>query len=155
MNRFGVLGLLLLLSGCGGGLSQSLSDTWNKFLTPDFSWNRDRAVSADRAPARTLEGSGAATASPMSRYAAPASRPATRTAAAQSGCYVGRLTGEGNTCQAMRTNGGNLLMLAGPLRGFGTGDAVCVCGIPSAQQFCNQGLTFLIREIDTDCGSIR
>jgi hypothetical protein len=55
----------------------------------------------------------------------------------------------------MRTDGGNLLTLAGPLRGFGTGDAVCVCGVPAAQQFCHQGLTLLIREISDSCANIQ
>jgi len=130
--------LLLLLTGCG--------DTWYKIPMPDFSWFRDRSVSADRAPARVAE-KGSAQAS---RAAAPAVR-----TAAQDGCYRGRLTAEGNTCQAMRTDGGDLLTLAGPLRGFGSGDAVCVCGIPSARQFCGQGLTLLVREIGDSCGNIQ
>lgn len=153
MKRFLTIApILLLLTGCG--------DTWDKFLTPDFAWSRDRAVSADRAPARA-----AAYQAPAS-LAAPTSRPVSRTAqnsaqrsnqrtAAQSGCYRGRLTDEGNTCQAMRTDGGELITLGGPLRGFGSGDAVCVCGVPSAQQFCGQGTTLLIREIDTDCKDIQ
>jgi hypothetical protein len=130
-----LLPLLLLLGGCG--------DTWDKFMTPDFAWFGDRAVSADRVPAAA----GAAPARPA--------RTATRTAAAQSGCYRGRLTEEGNTCQAMRTEGGDLLTLAGPLRGFGSGDVVCVCGIPARQQFCKQGLTLLIREISSTCADIQ
>ncbi len=153
MKKMAAMGtLLLLLTGCG--------DTWNKFMTPDFSWSRDRAVSADRTPARAAQAQ--APLAPMSqptpslvpRAAAPGSRPATRTAAT-AGCYRGKLTAEGHTCQAMRTDGGDLLTLAGPLRGFGSGDTVCVCGIPSARQFCEQGTTLLIREIDTDCKDIR
>lgn len=136
MRTLLVIPVLLLLSGCGG--------TWDSFMTPDFSsWFGDRAVSADRAPA------GAGT--------APASSPrtATRTAAVQSGCYRGRLTEEGNTCRAMRTDRGELLTLAGSLRGFGPGDAVCVCGIPARQQFCKQGLTLLVRDISTTCADIQ
>lgn len=140
---FWIAPILLLLSGCG--------DTWNKFLTPDYSWSRDRSVSADRTPAR----SGAAQAPVATGSPGWSSQPATRTAAAQSGCYRGRLTEEGNTCQAMRTDGGELMTLAGPLRGFGAGDAVCVCGIPASQQFCNQGLTLLIREISDVCSNIQ
>jgi hypothetical protein len=153
MKKMAAMGtLLLLLTGCG--------DTWNKFMTPDFSWSHDRAVSADRTPARAVDTR--APLAPMAqptpslipRTAAPASRAAARTAA-KAGCYRGQLTAEGNTCQAMRTDGGDLLTLAGPLRGFGAGDTVCVCGIPSAQQFCGQGTTLLIREIDTDCAGIQ
>lgn len=144
MTRLAVIGaILLLLAGCG--------DTWDKFLTPDFSWNRDRSVSADRTPA----GEAMAPQQTSRRAASPGYRPATSRTAAQSGCYRGRLTAEGNTCQAMRTDGGDLFTLAGPLRGFGPGDAVCVCGIPSAQQFCRQGLTLLIREIGDDCANIQ
>jgi len=152
VTRLALIGMLvLLLAGCG--------DTWNKFTTPDFSWSRDSAVSADRTPATAgaqapLAAMSQPTPSLAPRSAAPAYRPATRTAAT-GGCYRGRLTAEGNTCQAMRTDGGDLLTLAGPLRGFGAGDTVCVCGIPSAQQFCNQGMTLLIREIDADCKDIR
>jgi hypothetical protein len=127
--------VLLLLGGCG--------DTWDKFMSPDFTLFGDRAASADRVPA-------AAGASSASSPAA-----ATRTAAAQSGCYRGRLTEEGSTCQAMRTDSGDLLTLAGPLRGFGAGDVVCVCGIPARQQFCKQGLTLLIREISDTCANIQ
>lgn len=145
MKRFAVLlPLLLLAAGCG--------DTWDRFTTPDFSWSRDRALSADRTPAAAPE-RGTRTA-PLPRETARQSGGSYRTAA-ESGCYRGRLTGEGNTCQAMRTDGGNLLTLAGPLRGFGTGDAVCVCGVPAAQQFCHQGLTLLIREISDSCANIQ
>jgi hypothetical protein len=153
VKKLAVIGtLLLLLAGCG--------DTWKKFTTPDFSWSRDRAVSADRAPAGAagtrapLAAMSQATPSLAPLTSAPAYRPATRTAAT-GGCYRGRLTAEGNTCQAMRTDGGDLLTLAGPLRGFGAGDTVCVCGIPATQQFCGQGVTLLIREIDADCKDIR
>ena len=136
---------MLLLAGCG--------DTWDKFLTPDFSGNRDRSVSADR----TAVPYSAAAQAPVSA-GAPAPRgysTSTRTAAAQSGCYRGRLTAEGNTCQAMRTEGGELMTLAGPLRGFGVGDSVCVCGVPASQPFCKQGMTLLIREISDTCADIR
>ena len=157
MRKLAAIGtLLLLLSGCG----DTLNDTWNKFTTPDFSWseNQDRAVSADRTSANAAQapmGAMSYQAQPSNgRAAAPAARSTSRTAAA-GGCYRGKLTGEGMTCQAMRTDGGDLLMLAGPRRGFGTGDSVCVCGIPSAEQFCGQGMTLLIREIDVDCRDIR
>lgn len=118
-----LLPLLLLAAGCG--------DTWDKFTTPDFDWNRDRALSADRpsAVATDLHAAG--------------------------GCYRGRLTAEGNTCQAMRTDDGDLFTLGGPLRGFAAGDSVCVCGIPAAQQFCDQGVTLLIREISDNCANIQ
>lgn len=131
-----LLPLLLLAAGCG--------DTWDKFTTPDFAWNRDRALSAD------LRASG----TPAFREAVRASGGEAVTAAA-GGCYRGRLTAEGNTCQAMRTDGGDLFTLGGPLRGFAAGDSVCVCGIPAAQQFCDQGVTLLIREISDNCANIQ
>ena len=71
------------------------------------------------------------------------------------GCFRGRLTDEGDTCQAMRTDDGSLFTLGGPLRGFGPGDRVCVCGFSAAQPFCRQGTTFIIREISDTCGDIR
>ena len=71
------------------------------------------------------------------------------------GCFRGRLTDEGDTCQAMRTESGSLLTLGGPLRGFGPGDRVCVCGFNAPQPFCRQGTTFIIREISDTCGDIR
>jgi len=135
MRSLLVIPVLLLLAGCG--------DTWDSFMSRSLSWFGDRSVSADRVPAST----GTAPAS--------ASRAGTRTAAVQSGCYRGRLTEEGNTCRAMRTDRGDLLTLAGSLRGFGTGDTVCVCGIPARQQFCKQGLTLLVRDISTTCADIQ
>lgn len=71
------------------------------------------------------------------------------------GCYRGRLTGEGETCQAMRTDGGKLITLGGPRRGFVAGDRICVCGVRAPQQFCRQGLTVVIREISDTCADIR
>jgi hypothetical protein len=71
------------------------------------------------------------------------------------GCFRGRLTDEGDTCQAMRTESGSLLTLGGPLRGFGPGDRVCVCGFNAPEPFCRQGTTFIIREISDNCGDIR
>lgn len=139
-----LLPLLLLAAGCG--------DTWDKFTTPDFAWNRDRALSADRTSAAATDLG--ARGMPVFREAERVSGGEARTAAA-GGCYRGRLTAEGNTCQAMRTEGGNLLTLAGPLRGFAAGDSVCVCGIPAAQQFCDQGVTLLIREISDNCANIQ
>ena len=137
MTRFALLlPLLLAVAGCG--------DTWDKFMTPDFSWSHDRAMSADRTAGP-----------PAYRDAVRASGGDARTAAATSGCYRGRLTEEGNTCQAMRTEGGNLLTLAGPLRGFGSGDTVCVCGVAAVQQFCHQGLTLLVRDISDTCADVR
>ncbi len=116
-----VFPLLLALAGCG--------DTWEKFKTPDFSWSRDRVLSADR------------TAGPGDQRAA--------------GCYRGRLTEEGNTCQAMRTDDGGLLTLAGPLRGFASGDSVCVCGVAAARPFCEQGVTLLVRDISDSCANVQ
>lgn len=131
MKRFAVLlPLLLLMSGCG--------DTWETFTNWNFGGGHDRAVSADRAPAAA-----AGTLAPSVRTTEPG------------GCYRGKLTGEGQTCQAMRTENGGLLTLAGPLRGFGTGDSVCVCGVPASQQFCKQGLTLLVRDIDVTCADIQ
>ncbi len=66
-------------------------------------------------------------------------------------CYEGILTKEGVTCQAMRTGDGRLLTLGGPLRGFGPGDRVCVCGPPSVTSFCQQGTTIYIALIDDSC----
>jgi hypothetical protein len=131
-----LLPLVLAVAGCG--------DTWEKFKTPDFSWSHDRAVSADRTAGTAAY-----------RDAVRASGGETRTAAAVSGCYRGRLTAEGNTCQAMRTDSGNLFTLAGPLRGFGSGDSVCVCGVAAAQQFCGQGVTLLVRDIADNCASVQ
>jgi hypothetical protein len=67
-------------------------------------------------------------------------------------CYSGRLTNEGVTCQAMRTDDGRLLTLGGPLRGFGPGDRVCVCGPVAETAFCEQGTTIYIAEISARCG---
>lgn len=145
MKRFAVLlPLLLLTAGCG--------DTWEKLTTWDFGWGGERAVSTDRTPVAVPDTRGQTQPTPGS-----ASGWTARTArsAATDGCYRGKLTGEGNTCQAMRTENGSLLTLAGPLRGFGTGDPVCVCGVPASQQFCHQGLTLLIREISDSCANIQ
>ena len=71
------------------------------------------------------------------------------------GCFRGRLTDEGDTCQAMRTETGRLITLGGPLRGFGPGDAVCVCGIRADRPFCRQGVTVVIREISDTCADIQ
>ncbi|MGY9057987.1 MAG: DUF5818 domain-containing protein [Alphaproteobacteria bacterium] len=68
-------------------------------------------------------------------------------------CYTGRLTNEGDTCQALRTNDGRLLTLAGPLRGFGVGDNVCVCGPVAETAFCQQGTTIYVAEIDLRCAN--
>lgn len=68
-------------------------------------------------------------------------------------CYTGRLTSEGVTCQAMRTNDGRLLTLGGPLRGFGSGDRVCVCGTVAEVSFCQQGTTVYVARIDTHCNA--
>lgn len=70
---------------------------------------------------------------------------------APSNCYRGKLTSEGVSCQAMRTNDGRLITLGGPLRGFGPGDAVCVCGPVAETSFCQQGTTIYVAQIDTRC----
>jgi hypothetical protein len=70
---------------------------------------------------------------------------------ASSKCYSGKLTTEGVSCQAMRTNKGRLLTLGGPLRGFRAGDAVCVCGPVAKTSFCQQGTTIYLAEIDVRC----
>ena len=70
---------------------------------------------------------------------------------ASSKCYSGKLTTEGVSCQAMRTNKGRLLTLGGPLRGFGAGDAVCVCGPVAKTSFCQQGITIYLAHIDVRC----
>ena len=70
---------------------------------------------------------------------------------ASNSCYEGILTKEGVTCQAMRTVDGRLLTLGGPLRGFGAGDRVCVCGPPSVTSFCQQGTTIYVALIDDSC----
>lgn len=72
-------------------------------------------------------------------------------APAPNNCYSGRLTGEGVTCQAMRTDDGRLLTLGGPLRGFGPGDRVCVCGPVAEISFCQQGTTIYVAQIDARC----
>ena len=68
-----------------------------------------------------------------------------------SNCYIGKLTTEGVSCQAMRTLKGRLLTLGGPLRGFGPGDSVCVCGPLAETSFCQQGTTIYVAQIDTRC----
>ncbi|HAT34537.1 MAG TPA: hypothetical protein DCS82_02385 [Rhodospirillaceae bacterium] len=73
--------------------------------------------------------------------------------AAPNNCYIGQLTGEGVTCQAMRTDDGRLLTLGGPLRGFGPGDRVCVCGPVAEISFCQQGTTVYVAKIDVRCTS--
>lgn len=70
-------------------------------------------------------------------------------------CVAGSLTQEGLYCRALRGDDGMLYALAGPLRGFGPGDAVCVCGYVPGEQFCKQGTTFIVSEIDTTCAAIR
>ena len=71
-----------------------------------------------------------------------------------SNCYKGTLNTEGITCQALRTNDGRLITLGGPLRGFGPGDSVCVCGPASATSFCQQGTTIYIARIDVNCPEV-
>lgn len=130
--RFAVVLMLSLLSaGCG--------NTWEKFMTPDFGPPRDDvAVSSDR-----VRGSSQV----FQKQATIGTPPA--------GCYRGRLTDEGDTCQALRTEGGALLTLGGALRGFGSGDSVCVCGFRSENQFCKQGITMIVRDISNTCADIR
>ena len=70
---------------------------------------------------------------------------------APSNCYSGKLTTEGVSCQAMRTNKGRLLTLGGPLRGFRAGDAVCFCGPVAKTSFCQQGITIYLAHIDVRC----
>jgi len=140
VKRFAVmLPLLLLISGCG--------DTWDKLTSWDGWWGHDRSVSAERTPVAVPDTPAQSRAGAQPLWAGPAP--------AGDGCYRGKLTNEGHTCQAMRTENGGLLTLAGPLRGFGTGDSVCVCGVPATQQFCKQGLTFLIRDISDTCANIQ
>ena len=127
----------LLCAGCG--------NTWEQFMTPDFGPSRgdvavsgDRVVSGDRARGQSQV---------FQKQAVVGAPPA--------GCYRGRLTDEGETCQALRTEGGALLTLGGALRGFGSGDSVCVCGFRSANQFCKQGITMIVRDISDTCADIR
>ena len=54
----------------------------------------------------------------------------------------------------LRTNDGRLATLGGPLRGFGPGDSVCVCGPASATSFCQQGTTIYIARIDVNCPEV-
>jgi len=72
-----------------------------------------------------------------------------------SGCYRGRLMGEGVTCQAMRTDAGELITLGGPRCGFATGDRVCVFGAKPRDQFYRRGVTMVIREVSDTCADIR
>lgn len=127
----------VLCAGCG--------NTWEKFMTPDFGPTRgDVAVSSDR----VVSGDRMRGNVPVYGNQAVADAPA-------AGCYRGRLTDEGETCQALRTEGGALLTLGGALRGFGSGDSVCVCGFRSANQFCKQGITMIVRDISNTCADIR
>lgn len=131
MSRLAISLILALLgAGCG--------ETWDRFLTPDYGPPRDVAVSPDRVQPSTRV------------FRAP-----TPSAEAAPGCYFGKLTDEGDTCQAMRTNDGALLTLGGSLRGFGPGDTVCVCGFRAERQFCRQGVTLIIRDISNTCADIR
>lgn len=126
-----ILLLSLLCAGCG--------NTWEKFMTPDFGPLRDDvAVSTDRVRGNSQV---------FQKQAAVGAPPA--------GCYRGKLTNEGETCQALRTEGGALLTLGGALRGFGSGDSVCVCGFRSENQFCKQGITMIVRDISNTCADIR
>lgn len=132
-----VLMLSLLCAGCG--------NTWEKFMTPDFGPPRDDvAVSSDR----VVSGDRVRGNSQVFQKQAAAGAP-------PAGCYRGKLTDEGETCQALRTEGGALLTLGGALRGFGSGDSVCVCGFRSANQFCKQGITMIVRDISNTCADIR
>ncbi len=132
-----VLLVSLLCAGCG--------NTWEQFMTPDFGPTRgDVAVSSER----VVSGDRMRSNVPVfDKQAAVGAPPA--------GCYRGRLTDEGETCQALRTEGGALLTLGGALRGFGSGDSVCVCGFRSANQFCKQGITMIVRDISNTCADIR
>ena len=143
-----MLAVLFLSAGCADTPNESWYD-WVPFVGD--SDKQDSATSADRIPGTIPPASGAP---PAARHSAATGGSALRTAAA-SNCYRGRLTEEGSTCQAMRTDSGGLLALAGPLRGFGDGDAVCVCGVQAAQQFCGQGTTLLVREIAENCNGLR
>ncbi len=132
-----VLLVSMLCAGCG--------NTWEQFMTPDFGPSRgDVAVSSERVGAGDrVRGNSQV----FDKQAAVGAPPV--------GCYRGRLTDEGETCQALRTDGGALLTLGGALRGFGSGDSVCVCGFRSANQFCKQGITMIVRDISNTCADIR
>ena len=139
-----ILAVLFLAAGC--------ADSWDDWIPfVGDSDTADKAVSADRIPGTVPSPTGTP---PAAQHSAATGVPPQRTAAA-SNCYRGRLTEEGSTCQAMRTDSGGLLTLAGPLRGFGDGDSVCVCGVQATQQFCGQGMTLLVREIAENCNGLR
>ncbi|MEM9681954.1 MAG: hypothetical protein AAF942_01700 [Pseudomonadota bacterium] len=144
-----LLAVLFLAAGCADTPDDSWYD-WIPFVSD--SDTADRAVSADRRIPGTIPS--ATGTPPAAQHSAATGVPPQRTAAA-SNCYRGRLTEEGSTCQAMRTDSGGLLTLAGPLRGFGDGDSVCVCGVQATQQFCGQGMTLLVRDIAENCNGLR
>lgn len=62
----------------------------------------------------------------------------------------GVLTSEGVTCQAMRSDTGELFTLVGDLAGFKTGDRVIVIGTEAAVSICMQGTTLGILSITAD-----
>lgn len=138
-----VLLVSMLCAGCG--------NTWEQFMTPDFGPSRsDVAVSSER----VVGGAPAVGSAPVRGHSQVFEKQAA-VGAPPAGCYRGRLTDEGETCQALRTEGGALLTLGGALRGFGSGDSVCVCGFRSANQFCKQGITMIVRDISNTCADIR
>ncbi len=61
---------------------------------------------------------------------------------------IGKLTGEGVECRAMRADGSNeLYTLTGNTSGFQTGDHVKVVGKIAEISYCMQGTTIAVKSI--------
>ena len=60
---------------------------------------------------------------------------------------IGKLTGEGAECQALRANNGALYTLVGKFRGFKVGDRVRVVGRVEEVSTCMQGTTLRVVSI--------
>lgn len=62
-------------------------------------------------------------------------------------CYTGVLTDEGVTCQAFRSDEGELFTLLGDLGGYSVDDKVVVCGTVAEVSPCMQGVTLVVSYI--------
>lgn len=67
------------------------------------------------------------------------------------GCYVGVLTAEGASCQAMRDDDDRLFSFFADMTGYRLGEEVCVCGPIAEMSFCNQGTVVEVTHLDRSC----
>lgn len=63
---------------------------------------------------------------------------------------TGRLVNEGVSCQALRSQAGELYTLIGTLKGFVNGDQVVVKGHYVENSKCMQGITLRVDYIEKD-----